>query len=65
MRPIGLHAACGGEVLVERQAGEDVPTWTCQRCERRLIDPMELVPRGTGFIPDRQTRDIARFRLEA
>lgn len=57
----GFHAGCGGEVAVERQAGQ--VTWTCQRCERRLIDPMELAPRGTGFVADAMTKRLERYRL--
>lgn len=64
MRPIVFHAGCGGEVTVER-VGPGLPTITCQQCDRRIVDPLELLRRESGFVPDRDVRQVARYRLEA
>lgn len=65
MRPIVFHAGCGGEVTVERVESSSHPMMTCQRCERMIADPLELTPRGTGFVRDQESKRFERYRLDA
>lgn len=55
------HAGCPMQGFVTGQNGVIV----CDGCHKRITDPMELAPRGTGFTPDHITRRIERYRLEA
>jgi hypothetical protein len=59
-----FHAGCG-EVKDERTPGSRSPILMCQKCRKQIVDPRELAPRGTGFVPDPDAPRDERYRLEA
>lgn len=50
-RPPVTHAVCGGRVVPPAEQGV---IGVCERCGVRIIDPLQLNPRGPVFTPVRR-----------
>lgn len=61
-----FHATCKQQIAsvpVPRVGYVTAKALYCPTCQREL-DPAELWPRGTGFVPDAYTKRVERYRLE-